>query len=134
MLYSPLRDHPLKATTTDLVAVEGDIDPAEAGSRMLIAPYHVHHTDDEVFYVRRGEIAFEIGDEEIIAQAGDAVLIPAGTIHTWWNPGSEPATYLIIMPRKLDDLINAIHERYRTPEEMAELFTRYDSTYIGWTR
>lgn len=134
MLYSPLRDHPLKAATTDLVVIEGDIDPAEGDSRFLIAPYHVHHNDDEVFYIRSGQLAFEVGDEEIVADAGDAVLVPAGAVHTWWNPAPESATYLIIMPRKLDELIIAIHERYRSPEEMADLYAQYDSTYIGWTR
>lgn len=134
MHFSPLRQYPVKNTSFGLVLVEGEIEPAANGTKLLIAPYHVHNNDDEVFYVTAGAIAFEIGDEEFVATAGDAVVVQAGKVHTWWNAGSEPARYLIAMPKILDDLINAIHQEPRSHEDWGPLYAQFDSTYVGWTR
>ena len=41
--------------------------------------------------------------------AGSAVLVPAGTPHTFWNPTADPARYLIIMTANIYQLIQAIH-------------------------
>lgn len=81
-----------------------------------------------------GRIGFEIGDVEFVAMAGDAVLVPPGTIHNWWNADSSPTRYLIAMSKQMDDLINAIHERQYDEPALKELFAKYDSTYIGWSR
>jgi quercetin dioxygenase-like cupin family protein len=34
---------------------------------------------------------------EITAETGSLVFVPRGTVHTAWNPGSEPVTGLIII-------------------------------------
>ena len=44
------------------------------------------HPWDEAFYVVAGEIAFGIGDEELVAHAGAFVHLPAGTTH-WFRFG-----------------------------------------------
>lgn len=55
-----------------------------AGPRRHVHPY------DEVFCIRRGRARFTVGDEVIEAQAGEAVLGPAGLPHTFVNLGPEP--------------------------------------------
>lgn len=45
------------------------------------------HPWDEAFYVIRGEIAFGVGDEEMVAQPGALVHLPAGTVH-WFRFGA----------------------------------------------
>jgi quercetin dioxygenase-like cupin family protein len=60
-------------------------------------PLHLHPTTDEAFYVARGPGAFRLEDEEITAETGSLVFVPRGTVHTAWNPGSEPVTGLIII-------------------------------------
>ena len=47
----------------DFVLVEWT---AEVGPHW-IAPLHVHHADDEAWYVLEGELGFRLGDEEVIA-------------------------------------------------------------------
>ncbi len=133
MLFSPLKDHAAKADGADLVLVEGGIDGFN-GERLLIAPWHIHHHDDECFYVLEGRITFGLGDDIVTASAGDAVLVPHGIAHTWWNDLNTPARYLIAMPRRLDELIVQLHQRPRSPQELESLFRDFDSTYIGWTR
>ena len=68
----------------DFVLVEWT---AEIGDHW-IAPLHVHHSDDEAWYVLAGELGFRLGNEEVIAGAGSAVLAPRGTPHTYWNAGN----------------------------------------------
>ena len=46
-----------------------------------------NHPWDEAFYVIKGEIAFGVGDRELVAQAGTFVHLPAGTTH-WFRFGA----------------------------------------------
>jgi mannose-6-phosphate isomerase-like protein (cupin superfamily) len=50
-----------------------------------IAPLHAHRAEDEAWYVLEGTLAFRLGDEEVTAPAGAAVLASAGTVHTYWS-------------------------------------------------
>ena len=75
-----------------------------------IAPLHVHHEDDEVWYVLRGTLGFRLGDEEVEAGPGSAVMARRATAHTYRNAGSEEAEYLLVMPPRIASLIEAIHE------------------------
>lgn len=135
MLFAPLKDHTATLANTDLVLTEGEIPGASSpDERLLIAPYHMHHDDDECFYVLSGRIAFEIEDQILFATSGDAVLVPRGAIHTWWNPDPSPARYLIAMPKRVNDLIVALHSEPRSEAEIQDLFRQYAATYIGWRR
>lgn len=134
MIVSPLAHGSARHPDVDTVVVEGELDPTTPGERLLVAPYHVHRSDEEIFYVLSGSIGFEVGNDEFIANTGDCVVVPPGTIHNWWNADSSPARYLLIMPKKLDDLIIAIHSGEYGPDDMADLYNRFDTDYIGWTR
>ncbi len=46
-------------------------------------PLHVHVEEDEVFHILEGEFRFLIGAEERRGHAGDTVLAPKGTRHTY---------------------------------------------------
>lgn len=134
MLISPLASQSARHPDADIVLVEGALEPAEPGDRMLVAPYHIHRLDEEIFYVLSGHIGFEVGSDTFNAGPGDAVIVPRGAIHTWWNDAPAPARYLLVMPKKLDDLIIAVHARSYEPDEMKALYDAYDTTYIGWSR
>jgi mannose-6-phosphate isomerase-like protein (cupin superfamily) len=75
----------------------------------LIAPLHVHHRDDEAWYVLEGALRFRLGEREVEAPAGSAVFAPRGTPHTFWNPRREPARYLIVMTPNIARLIEELH-------------------------
>ncbi len=134
MLISPLLHHTLRHDHANLAIEEGELEGAKPGERMLIAPFHIHHSDDELFYVLSGEIGFIVGDEEFIAPTGSAVLVPQGAVHTWWNASESPSRYLMIMTAQIDRLVQAIHDKYRSEEEMQQLFADHDATLIGWNR
>ncbi len=50
-----------------------------------IAPLHVHHADDEAWYVIDGMLRFWIGEEICGAGPGTAVLAAKGTPHAYGN-------------------------------------------------
>src|SRR5215217_7012851 len=45
------------------------------------APLHVHHRDDEAFWILEGEVTIEVGDQTIEASAGDYVFGPRDIPH-----------------------------------------------------
>jgi mannose-6-phosphate isomerase-like protein (cupin superfamily) len=88
--------------------------------RQLIAPLHVHHGDDEAWYVLAGTLAFQLGDQEIEAPAGTLIFAPRRLAHTYWNPHPEPARYLLIMTPNIRQLIADLHaatDRSREAQE-----------------
>ena len=119
-------DAPLE--TGDFVIVEW---AADGGDPRPQAPLHVHHEDDEAWYVLEGRLAFTLGDETVEAAAGDAVCAGRGVPHTFWNPAAEPARYLLVMTPRIDALIKAIHASDdRSPETMRALFEAHASALV----
>ena len=101
------------------------------GEKRLIAPRHIHRSDDEAWYVLEGTLMFEIGDDEIEAEAGSAVLAAAGTAHTYWNPSAKPARYVIVMTPRIHQLIKAIHAMpVRSREALVAVFEAHDSILL----
>ncbi|MGH3148305.1 MAG: quercetin 2,3-dioxygenase [Rubrobacter sp.] len=49
----------------------------------LEPPRHIHHRDDETFYVLEGEITFYIGDETYEAAPGTFIFAPRGVPHSF---------------------------------------------------
>lgn len=128
----PLADDPLRSPDADLVAVEWTSDGQTDGQRLYIAPLHRHLLDDEIFYVLSGTLGFRLNDAEVIASPGDGVMIARGVTHTWWVDSDEPARYLIVMPARVDALIQAIHDSPRDMEAMKALYAEYDAELFGW--
>ena len=47
------------------------------------APMHVHHSEDEAFWVLEGDVTFEVGGKTIDAGAGDFVFGPRDVPHRY---------------------------------------------------
>lgn len=58
-------------------------------------PPHIHHREDESFYVREGTLAIRMGDRTVNAAPGDFVHIPRGTVHCFKNTGNGRAKMLV---------------------------------------
>jgi quercetin dioxygenase-like cupin family protein len=48
-----------------------------------LVPRHIHHREDEAFYLLDGEVTFEIGDKIIEAKAGSFVFGPRDVPHRY---------------------------------------------------
>ena len=77
-------------TTAGRVAVIEHMTPRGLGS-----PLHVHHREDEWFYVIEGELTLWVGGEVIVAPAGSFVYGPRDIPHTFMV-SSETARYLLV--------------------------------------
>jgi mannose-6-phosphate isomerase-like protein (cupin superfamily) len=98
--------------------------------RALAAPLHKHSREDEYSYILEGKMGALLGDDVVVAEAGDLVFKPRDQWHTFWNAGDVPCRILeIIAPagfedffRELDDLGGALNA---DPQQLAELNERY---------
>lgn len=59
-------------------------------------PPHIHHREDELFYVLEGDMTIFAGEQTVRAGPGTSVHIPAGAVHTFKNEGSEPGRMVIM--------------------------------------
>jgi mannose-6-phosphate isomerase-like protein (cupin superfamily) len=129
---APLAGSLLGLPTGDFVVAEWEDPGGSPDPPRYIAPLHLHHHDDEAWYVLEGSLCVLSGDSVILANAGCGVFVPKGTPHTYWNPLKERTRYLLIMTANIHQLISAIHATTeRTPDKMKELFGRYDSELLG---
>ena len=102
------------------------------GPPRWIAPLHLHRNDDEAWYVLEGTLCVRVGKDIVEAQAGSAVLVPRGTHHTYWNPGSGLLRYLLIMTSNIYSLIEDIHAMSeRSPAALRAVFEKHDSELLG---
>lgn len=60
-------------------------------------PLHLHHNEDEVFYLLRGAMRFEVGGATLTAVAGDVVVAPKGVAHRFVVTSEDGAHCLTIM-------------------------------------
>jgi len=100
---------------------------AEVGDHW-IAPLHVHHEDDEAWYVLSGTLGFRLGDEDVEARAGSGVLARRGTPHTYRNAGPTEARYLLVMTPRVAQLIEEIH---RPGADIAAVFAAHQSLIVA---
>ncbi|HUR85248.1 MAG TPA: cupin domain-containing protein [Solirubrobacteraceae bacterium] len=124
------------------IGVRFMVDGAESGGgfslvehamppRALAAPLHRHTHEDEYSYVLQGRLGAQLGEEVVVAAAGDLVFKPRGQWHTFWNAGDEPARILeIISPAGFEGYFAELTSRPAdapppTPDEIAEVAARY---------
>jgi mannose-6-phosphate isomerase-like protein (cupin superfamily) len=101
------------------------------GPPRWIAPLHLHHKDDEAWYVLEGMLCVRMGEQIVEARAGSAVLVPRGTAHTYWNPGPGAVRYLLVMTSNVYSLIQDIHAMAeRTPTALRAVFEKHDSVLL----
>ena len=120
---------------------------AETGGRMAIleiteppnaeAPRHVHHHEDEAFWVLEGEVTLEVGGETIAAKTGDYAFGPRDIPHSYVVGPSGCRMLFIVTPAGFEELVRhmSVPAPERTlppeaqeppePEGLGELFARY---------
>ncbi len=92
-------DFPGSVTTVLLEghATQGDVAVVEflVAPRSFGAPPHVHHDEDEYFYVLEGEIRFLDEGKTVVAPAGTFAAMTRGHLHAFWNASDRPARLLM---------------------------------------
>lgn len=68
-------------------------------------PPHIHHREDEAFYVLEGEFRFLAEDREITVRPGSVIHVPKGALHTFQNVGTRTGRVLVMVaPAGLEKL------------------------------
>ncbi len=89
-----------EADVVELVATREQTGGSLGLFRQTIAPKsgpptHIHQTEDEFFYVVKGEFKLKLGDRIVSAPAESVMFVPRGTAHTFQNVGTEPGVILV---------------------------------------
>ena len=93
-----------------------------------IAGLHLHRSDDEAWIVLEGRLGFRVADEMREVPAGESILVTRGTPHSYWNPGEEPAHYLLVMTPRIHRLIETLHSGERN--DWRQIFEEHDSELL----
>ncbi len=113
-----------------------------AGARGNMPPLHVHHRDDETFYVLAGEVTVLFGDREVTVGAGQAALAPRQVPHTY-RVESDLARWLVInSPAGFEQFLLAMSEpapaaelppggRPADPQALAQAAAEYGIEILG---
>lgn len=93
---------------------------------------HVHRSYEEAFYVIEGRIQFQVGEDELLAESGSAILVAPGIPHCFRNVGSGDADWIVITTPAA--AVGLIEEVGAVPagdfKALTELFERYDSELL----
>jgi len=125
-------------TTDGRVAVLEFLWPQGGGS-----PLHVHHNEDEWFYVIEGELTLWVGGEVVVAPAGSFVYGPRDVPHTFLVT-SEVARFLMVTePAPFADFVRALSVPAQSltlppgsvqppdPQEMIAIAAEYGIEILG---
>jgi len=87
-------------------------------------PYHLHHTEDEAFYVLEGELTVICDGEKFVAGPGGYVFLQRGVPHGFRNNGDKISRVLIhVIPGgkvgfvgMMLEMAVPIRDRHKLPE------------------
>lgn len=98
-------------------------------------PKHVHHREDEWYYVLKGELLFEVGGAKYTLQTGASIWAPREIPHVWANPTATD-TRMILMSQPggfenfFDEFAKAESDKV-TSAEMDRLMAKYGMEMLG---
>jgi len=102
------------------------------------SPYHVHHLEDEAFYVLEGEIAFVCNGKWIRGGPGAYVFGPREIPHGFKVVGTVPARMLLICaPAGFEGFVLEMGEDFMSPgappdmARLVELAAKYKIDILG---
>ena len=94
-----------KETNGAYAQVEGMLAPGGE------APPHIHHREDETFYVLEGSLELRLGEVTHVVRAGDYMQVPRGTMHSLRNVGEHTARALVtFVPAGLEGFFTEVYQ------------------------
>jgi quercetin dioxygenase-like cupin family protein len=99
-------------------------------------PLHVHHLEDEGFYVLEGELTLWVGDAVHVLRAGEGMLAPRGVPHTVRVGDSEARWLVTSTPAGFEAFVRAVGTpepatALPSPEELARVASVHGIEILG---
>jgi len=108
-----------------------------------VPPPHIHHREDEIFYVLEGEIVVSVGDRTIKGTAGTMVFLPRDVPHSFTIESEQSRMLILLTPAGLEGwfkefsvqapamtLPPAGEPEYRELQSMLEAAPRYGIEFV----
>ena len=96
---------------------------------------HLHHGQDEWFYVLEGEHVIEIGEERYEVEPGDSVLAPRKVAHAWAHVGESTGRLIAALQPagEIEAFFEDLAKLGGTPEreELRRVFSSHGLELVG---
>ena len=105
-------------------------------------PIHIHHNEDETFYILEGQVTMVSGDERIDLEAGDYFFVPRGVVHAYLVRSERARMLVTITPSGTEQLMVSLGVPVTGSEpptevvmppmpELVRLFAAYGTEILG---
>lgn len=94
---------------------------------------HLHHDQDELFYVTEGEFFIEVGEERFRLTQGDSLLAPRRVPHVWAHIGNGRGSMLITFSPagKMEAFFREVTKANAMPPQDPELWRAHGMELLG---
>lgn len=116
-------------TGSDIAVFEQTGSTAKGGP-----PLHIHHSQDEFFYILEGEYQFQVGEERYEMKAGDTIFLPRNVPHAFVQLTERAKVLVSFMPAgKMESFFKKTDAWTSppTPQEIALLFEEHGMKVVG---
>lgn len=88
----------------------------------IAVPEHIHHRNDEAFYVLDGQLRLTVAAQEHTLEPGAFAFVPHGVRHHWVNSGSASARILLTFtPGGMDQYFVEMDPLLRGPMDLEKI-------------
>ncbi len=97
-------------------------------------PLHLHHFQDEVFYVVEGAYYFQVGEDKYHLGAGDSIFLPKNIPHAWTQVSEKGKMTVLFQPAgKMETFFVSLSSFQHEPsrEELLRLFGENEMQIVG---
>jgi quercetin dioxygenase-like cupin family protein len=99
-------------------------------------PRHIHHSEDETFYILSGKVDFWVEGETFTRGPGEMAFVPRGVNHTFQVHSDGPSRHLVILsPGGFEEFFPQMAAgQYAIPDDMERITAiaeRYNLSFTG---
>lgn len=113
------------------------------GRKGNVPPPHIHHREDEIFYVLEGEIIVSVGDRTIRGTPGTIIFLPRNVRHSFTIESEQGRMLVLVTPAGLEGWFKELsvpapamtlppagQPGYQDVQRMLEAATRYGLEFV----
>lgn len=97
-------------------------------------PLHIHHLEDEIFFIIEGSYKFKVGDDLYDLTTGDSIFLPRKVPHAWTQVSEKGKMIVTMQPAgKLENFFVTMAELKHVPtqDEIAKIFADNGMQVVG---